>query len=411
MAPRQTTRWLYGMPFWHGIVYRCTIKILKIIGFFVWRVRIKNMHKLPKKEPFLLLGNHSCMLDPFWAGIYVPRGVKSMASAAAINVPYLGKFLQICGCFPKKKYTKDLKSLALVHENYEAGYPILIFPEGNRSWDGRMGNIGPGIGRLIKEMNCNVVYFNLPTASMFLPRWAKYPRWVPIDVIYDGPYVYDESHSVDDIWKEVVEKVSVIPNLDSERTTFGFRMAHGLSEYLWACPSCFSLDSLVVSEKNGNCIECTHCHENWTLTVRNEMIGKETWTVAQAFDRISEHFGDKPVIDSEVFQQKDLALECSNAIIRRRDESSRRMIKLAQGTLEIVSTGIQMRANELGDSGVEVGSILWHVEHEKINAISVEIANLLQFRVDGVVHRIVTPGQSSLLWDFFLRGWQVNKRY
>jgi hypothetical protein len=87
------------------------------------------------------------------------------------------------------------------------------------------------------------------------------------------------------------------------------------------------------------------------------------------------------------------------------------MIKLAQGTLEIVSTGIQMRANEPSDSGVEVGSILWHVEHERVKAISVEIANLLQFRVDGVVHRIVTPGQSSLLWDFFLRGWQVNKRY
>ena len=141
------------------------------------------------------------------------------------------------------------------------------------------------------------------------------------------------------------------------------------------------------------------------------MIGEQTWTVAEAFDRLADHFGRKPVIDKERFDEVNIALKCSNSIVRRRDDNSRAMLNLGKGCLEIVSTGIQLRAESADDHGVTEGSILWHVKHEHIKAISVEIANLLQFRVDGVVHRIITPGQSSLLWDFFLRGWQPPKNY
>ena len=72
MTPKQTTRGLYGMPFWHGIVYRLTTYPFDI-GSIIWRPQIKNLDQLPKEEPYLLLGNHSSMLDPFWAGIYIPR--------------------------------------------------------------------------------------------------------------------------------------------------------------------------------------------------------------------------------------------------------------------------------------------------------------------------------------------------
>ena len=97
--------------------------------------------------------------------------------------------------------------------NFDAGYTILLFPEGNRSWDGRLGEVGQGIGRLIKRMQCKVVYVTLPTASLFQPRWATYPRWVPVEINYNGPYEYDDTLSAEDIWKDVVEKITVQPRL------------------------------------------------------------------------------------------------------------------------------------------------------------------------------------------------------
>ena len=106
---------------------------------------------------------------------------------------------------------------------------------------------------------------------------------------YTEVHRYDDTHSVEDIWRDVCTKISVEPLIPEGSWTFGFRMAHGLPQYLWACPSCYTLDTLKVSKSNGNKIECTHCSEAWTLTVRNEMIGTETWTVREAFDRISLH--------------------------------------------------------------------------------------------------------------------------
>ena len=379
------------MPFWHGVVYRLTTATLRMIGFFAWRPQFQGLEKLPKEEPYLMLGNHSSMLDPFWAGIYVPRGIKAMASAAVLNVPYLGAWLKMCGCFPKMKYTKDRNSMRLLQENFDAGYTILLFPEGNRSWDGRLGEVGQGIGRLIKRMQCKVVFVTLPTASLYQPRWAVYPRWVPVEVIYDGPYEYDEDQSAEDIWRDVVKKITVQPRILKNRRTFGYKMAHGLSNYLWACPHCFAIDGLNVVHNNGNQIACSHCGEKWTLTVENKMLGNHELTVPTAFDAIAEHFGTKPMVDKHAIN----ALECKNSKILKRNED-KKMRSIGTGTLKITPTALVLE----DDSG-----ILFSVAHENITAISVEIANLLQFRVNGIVHRLVTPGQSSLMWAYFLRNW------
>ena len=386
------------MPFLDGIVYRSTVFVLKCWGFFTWRIQFNGMANLPKKEPYLLLGNHSCMLDPFWAGIYIPRGVKSMASAAVLNVPYLGKWLRMCGCFPKMKYTKDRNSMRLLQENYDAGYPILLFPEGNRSWDGRLGPVGEGIGRLIKRMRCKVVFVTLPTASLYQPRWAKYPRWVPIEVNYEGPVEYGEDWSAHDIWKDVVQKITVTPKISGNPRTFGFRMAHGLSKYLWACPSCFTLDGLKVSKEDGNCIECQHCSSKWELTVENKMLGDNELTVSSAFDSIAAHFGENPTVNKDDFENKGVALSCQEATILKRNKKTNKMERFRQGTLAVTAEGLRISSTNEE----------WQVPHKEITAISVEIANLLQFRIDGVVHRMITPGQSSLMWAFFLRGWQPN---
>ena len=271
-----------------------------------------------------------------------------------------------------------------------------MFPEGNRSWDGRIGPVSKGIGRLIKRLGCKVVFVRLPTACLFQPRWATYPRWVPIEVQYDGPYEYGDEWSVDDIWQDVVQKITVEPKIVGNPRTFGFRMAHGLPNYLWACPNCFKLDSLKVSEQNSNRVECDRCSVSWELTVENKMLGENEMTVASAFDRIASHFGNNPKIDIETFETTGIALSCSEATILKRNTDTNKMELFHKGTLEITAEGLR----------ITTSNDEWQVAHENITGISVEIANLLQFRIDGVAHRIVTPSQSSLLWHFFLMGWQ-----
>jgi hypothetical protein len=132
------------------------------------------------------------------------------------------------------------------------------------------------------------------------------------------------------------------------------------------------------------------------------MVGQINLTVATSFDRIAEHFGKSPCKDAQKLTESDIALSCEGSTILRRNPSTNKMEAIAKGTLLLTKSGLEMDGTNESKAKKEE----WRVTHKEITAISVEIANLLQFRIDGVVHRMVTPGQSSLMWDFFLRGWQ-----
>ena len=399
-SKNEVSEWVYGTRFLDKIVYWGSIIGLRVVGLVWWRFRVSGAEKLPKKEPYLILANHSSMLDSFLLGTYLPRRITSMTSTSVFRVPFVGAYLKMIGCFPKMKYTKDRRSMEILQQNFDAGFPILIFPEGNRSWDGRMGPISPAIGRLIKRMKCKVMYINLNTASFHQPRWATYPRWVPIEVNYDGPYEYSEEQSIEEIWKDVVEKTAVIPKLKRPAKTIGIRMAHGLPEYLWACPACFGLEALKVSKKNGNIVACNHCSEEWELDVFNQMKGNnETMTVREAFDKVTAYFGDKPIADTEQFSERTIALECQGSQLFTFNSETNKMVEHALGSFVITPEGFEVQHQ---------GEVLWRVDFPDLAAISVEMANLLHFRVDGALYRMVTPNQSPLKWAYFLRSWKKS---
>ena len=82
-------KWRYGLPFYNAVLYRLSIFILRVLGRTVWRWRLDGLEKCPTEEPFLLLPNHTSLLDPFWVGSPINRCMKSMASRSVLNIPCL----------------------------------------------------------------------------------------------------------------------------------------------------------------------------------------------------------------------------------------------------------------------------------------------------------------------------------
>ena len=393
---KQTTKWLYGMPLFSGLVYRFTTALLGVLMATVWRARLKNMDKLPKEEPFLLLPNHTSMMDPFWVGGRVPRGVRSMASAGLLRIPVLGAYLKMCGCFPKMKYTRDKESMETLQRFYDEGYVILLFPEGHRSWNGETAEIQQGIGRLIKRLRCKVVYARLNSAYLVKPRWAKHSRSVPIEIEYDGPYEYDEEMSVEKLTAEVQEKLTVRPHLKEPAKVKGKKMAVGLPQNLWACPSCFCLDALQVQKRNKNAVRCKACEAEWEIDVYCILRGHSEMSVADAFRKIEGHFSVPPVENAERFETSGVALEAEKGQVLLIPRGKKPTV-FAEGRLQLHCEGIRV----VGDSG-----LVWSASYEEIRGISVEIGNMLHFRMEEKLIRLRPEGHSSLKWDHFLRKWR-----
>ena len=344
---------------------------LAIPGTVAFRWVPGDAPKLPRDGPFILVANHTSFFDPIWIAWWLFRRSSFMASAALFHMPVLRWLLPMGGCFPKTKFVKDPESMKTLAERYAAGDVIVIFPEGTRSFDGRTREVLPGIGRLVKRLNARVVCARVLNGHLFHPRWARYPRWVPVRVDYDPPRTWGPEATVEQINAEISAAIRVDPvDPPTGLLSLGYRMAEGLPDYLWACPLCFQQEALLAK---GHGLRCGSCGASWTLDTRNYMSGEHPLWVHEAFDRIRDHFGDAELSGrAELVQLRGKA-----------------RIPVAEGEAHLDARGLHV-------GGLSMG-------FEELRGVSVELQNRLMFRRDGALLELIPEGQSALKWGHFLR--------
>lgn len=395
-------RWFYGLKFLDWLIYRLTWTA--ILPLIKGPIRLKGFgHRgLPQDGPMLLLSNHHTVIDPFMVGWLPFRPSRFMASAQPLTIPFVGRWMKALGAFPKKKFVKDRDSMQLLQELFDDGQQITIFPEGTRSWNGQPMPIGEGIGRLIKRLGTPVILARMTSAYYFWPRWARYPRFIPVHIEYEGPLRWPEEASVAEITADVRHRLHSPQRIPEGYLTFGFRMAHGLSAYLWACPSCFALDALGVHPTDGNHVVCSACHADWAVTLDARLApatdGLPAMSIAEASECVVEHFGDRPVVDAARFEQDGVAIGGARGTLYRARKGARGFDAIATGAMRIDASGLAV-----GDAGqVE------RLEHANLRAVSVELGNKVQLRTADDLYRLVPDEGSVLKWGYFLHAWRCS---
>lgn len=385
-----------GLRPWEWLVYRGTwLAISPLIGLV--RLRGSGHQNIPRRGPMLLLPNHHTMIDPFMVGWLPLRPSRFMASAQPLNKPVLGGWLRALGAFPKQKFVKDRAAMEELQRLYDAGHQIMIFPEGSRSWNGRTRAIGDGIGRLVKRIDAQVVIARLVTAHYLWPRWARYPRFVPTHIEYDGPLSWPRDATASEITEDIRRRLTCAQRIPDGAWTLGWRMAHGLPAYLWACPSCFAELGLRIPERRGNRVGCTRCGARWRVRVDTQLeaLGDhESFDVATAHDRIVAHFGPRPVVDRERFARDGVALETADSRMLRAAEDRSGFELVAEGRLRLTSEGI------------EVGRAPWRLGHAELLAVSVELGNKVQLRTADELYRLELNRDRVLEWGHFIHEWR-----
>lgn len=390
-----------GLEPWQWFIYRGTwLAISPLIGLL--RLRGQGHRDIPRRGPMLLLPNHCTMIDPFMVGWLPLRPSRFMASAQPLTKPLLGPWLKALGAFPKHKFVKDRAAMEELQRLYDDGHMIVIFPEGSRSWNGRTLEVREGIGRLVNRIDAEVVIARLVTAHYLWPRWARYPRFVPTHIEYEGPLRYPASTSPEAITEDIRQRLTCTQRVPEGAVTLGWRMAHGLPAYLWACPSCFAQHGLQVVRRRGNRVACKACKREWRVRVdtRLDAVGdhESFEDVASAHDRIVEFFGPRPVIDRERFARDGVALEVQSSRLRRARDDRRGFEVVAEGPLRLTAEGI-----EIGAAGDDAPTRLAHAD---LVAVSVELGNKVQLRTAEGLYRLEV--EQVLEWGHFIHEWRCS---
>lgn len=189
----------------------------KVFFHLYFRFYGKGLQNLPD-GPFILAANHQSYFDGLLVASFLRtkhiRKTYIYAKEKHIRQPWL-KFLANRNNIIIMDLNKELKeSIQKMGEVLKQDKNLMIFPEGTRSGDGKLGQFKKTFAILSRELNVPIVPVSITGAFEALPRGNWFPKpWKKIKIEFLKP-IYPESMSYENLSELVKSKIQL--NMDSK---------------------------------------------------------------------------------------------------------------------------------------------------------------------------------------------------
>ena len=137
----------------------------------LWRSRVLGRERLPWKGAAVIVANHLSLIDILVLfGLYRP--FKWVSKASVFRVPFMGWNMTLNGYVPLTRGAADSvrRMMARCRELLAQGSPVLLFPEGTRSVDGRLQPFKDGAFRLARDAGVPVIPVAISGTHETLPK-------------------------------------------------------------------------------------------------------------------------------------------------------------------------------------------------------------------------------------------------
>lgn len=149
---------------------------------FCWlnfvKVTVTGRENIDSATSYVFVANHQSAYDIFTVYGYLGHNFRWMMKAPLRKIPFVG-----WACAWSKQIFMDNSSpSATRHTMQEAekvlsrGMSMVIFPEGARTWDGKMRPFKRGAFKLAYEFDLPIVPMTINGAFKVMPRWQMLPR-------------------------------------------------------------------------------------------------------------------------------------------------------------------------------------------------------------------------------------------
>ena len=345
---------------------------------------------LPRRTPLLFLANHTGFFDPLILGLAVGEGVIMLATASNFRAGPLGRFFVYFGAVPKRKYTADTRAIISLKRWADAGAHVALFPEGERTWDGRGLPLVAGTEKLVRLLGLPLVTMRIYNGFRQSPRWSPRMRRGRIHVELDAPRHFDRGTPLAEIKSYIEERITVDALAGPRFPVAGGGLAQGIANVAWSCPRCFRMDGL---REAGNQLECQGCGGRWRVDWDSRLVGRHgagSYTLPEVVDRIRAHHaaaangGGADLLASEPMTLLDIT---------------------ASQPREVGAGSLRLRRDEL----VIEGPVPWHLPIRQVEAITVDMRRRLTFRAGSRYLEAVIPHESVLKWEWFVKRLQTER--
>jgi len=179
------------------------IKFLIIFKLF-FRLKVTGRQNIPQDGPFIIVANHSSLLDPIILGVSINPIIIFVAAAYLFKIRWLGYLLRKANSIPVQR-ENDIKAIKQSLKILQRDGVLGIFPEGGIDRQKNNLPVRAGAAYLATKVGVPIVPIKIKGADKVLPRGAKFIRSLnKIEVEIKKP-IYCSRHTNKN--KEIIKRV------------------------------------------------------------------------------------------------------------------------------------------------------------------------------------------------------------
>lgn len=248
--------------------------VIRVLSFFEllgvkFSYKKTGMERLSKKEPCLILMNHSSFIDlKIASALLFPRKYNIVMTSDG----FVGKnlLMRLVGCIPTQKFISDsLLVRDIFHAVKKNGCSVLMYPEASYSFDGTATPLPESLGKLVKKLSIPVVMIRTEGAFAYDPLYNNLQKR-KVKISAEMEYIL----SPEDIKNKTFEEINDVLKAQFRFDNFRWQQENGvkitekfradcLNRVLYKCPNCKTEGETV---GKGITLTCKNCGKVYTLT-------------------------------------------------------------------------------------------------------------------------------------------------
>jgi len=164
------------------------------------RVRVIGRENVPRTGPLILSPNHASFADPPLVGSQLPRTLFYMGKEELFRIPVLGWLIRQVNAFPIRRKEGDIAAIKAAERILNAGGALIVFPEGRRQREGRLGAPKRGVGLLASRTGA-------PVLPVYVHNGHRVMRGARLTVIFGRAMSMNLDETAEDFSRRVMDAI------------------------------------------------------------------------------------------------------------------------------------------------------------------------------------------------------------
>lgn len=178
-----------------GLARRVWYEIWRFISvgivWLLYRVKVYGKENIPRDGAALVLSSHQSFFDPMLCQNWLRRPFY-FVPRDTLFVGFWGWAIDSFYTIPVNQEQAGIKSMRAIIDVLKRGHIVCLYPEGSRTFDGRIDEIKPGFSLLVRRSGATIVPMVIDGIFDRWPRGQKYPKpGGRVGVMYGKPIPAD----------------------------------------------------------------------------------------------------------------------------------------------------------------------------------------------------------------------------